>query len=450
MRTQPPVLPGASATASESPADRALELALAGERDAALRWATAILRDDPAMSTAALLAGRLLREAGRLEVAREACAVALERAIELENLPLAVAAAREAEQAGAVVGPLLDSIASAFASDSPRFGQGATPPVVLPTAESFHPLPSALSGVSLWNKAAEYVHAAKKALDDGPRAPIGRVPLFSALDREGLRELVEALVPEWVRTGQRVLEQGQAGHDAYWVARGDLEARRTTRSGETLVLAKLASGAIFGEMALLSRSPRAGSVEALRASVVVRISKSALDAIAARHLSIATELGAHCRDRMVQNLLRTSPVLRVVPERDLPALVSMFRVVSFEANDKLVARDQPPRGIYLIASGEIAVVTRDDHSSEPMVLKTLGPGDVVGEVATLLRRSTTADVVAIHPTVCLFLPIADFLGAVREHPSILAELYLLAVEREEETRAILDEETATVEDFDLL
>jgi cAMP-dependent protein kinase regulator len=451
MRTQPPVLPGAAADTHESPADRALELLLAGERDAALRWAAAILRDDPTMPTAALVAGRALREAGRLELAREACAVAVERAIELESLALAVAAAREAEAAGAAAAPLLDAIAEAFASGSPRLGRGASPPAVLPAAADFHPLASVLSGAALYNKAAEFVHAAKKALDASPRAPLGTLPLFSALDRPSLRRLVEALVPEWVRGGQFVLRQGEPGHDAYWVARGELEASRTTRAGERIVLARLGAGTIFGEMALLSRTPRVGSVEARRASIVVRISRATLDTIAGEHPSIANELGAHCRDRMVQNLLRTSPLLRKVPERDQPALVSMFRVASFEAQDKIVERDTTPRGIFLVASGEVAVVTRDEgDAGEQVVLKTLGPGDVVGEVATLLRRRTTADVVAVHPTVCLLLPVEDFLGAVREHPAILAELYLLAVEREEETRAILDGDTAVVDDFDLV
>jgi hypothetical protein len=76
----------------ESPADRALQLALAGERDAALRWSAAILRDDPGMPTALCLTGRLLGEGGREEAAREACTTAARRAIDVENLPLAVTA----------------------------------------------------------------------------------------------------------------------------------------------------------------------------------------------------------------------------------------------------------------------------------------------------------------------------------------------------------------------
>jgi CRP-like cAMP-binding protein len=446
--SKPPVLPG-SGLPEETTADRAVQLALAGERDAALRWSAAILRDDPAMPTALCLTGRLLGEGGREEAAREACTVAARRAIDVENLPLAVASAREAGRFGADVGPLLDEIAEAFCKSSSRQGRGATPPIPLPPASEFSPLPSVLTGVALNNKACELVHQAQRALSESTRPPIGAVPLFSALDQPSLRELLEALVPEWLPAGHTVIEQGAPGRAAYWVARGELEARRATKAGSTISLARLRGGSLFGEMALLSRAPRAGSVVSLRPSVVVRVEKAALDQVAQRHPVIGTQLGEHCRDRMVQNLLRVSEVLRVVPERDLPALVSRFRIVCFEQQDKLVEQDQHPQGLFLVASGEVAIVRREGDG-DPLVLKTLGVGDVVGEVATILRRKTSAEVVAVHPTVTLFLETSALLDLVKDHPVILAELYLLAVHRDEETRAILDEEASLAEDFDLL
>jgi CRP-like cAMP-binding protein len=129
--------------------------------------------------------------------------------------------------------------------------------------------------------------------------------------------------------------------------------------------------------------------------------------------------------------------------------VERFQIVCFEQHDKLVMQDEFPTGIFLIASGDVAVVRREGDG-DPLVIKTLAPGDVVGEVATLLRRKTSADVVAVHPTVTLFLPTQQLLELVRSNPAVLAELYLLAVQRDEETSAILDEEVSQAEDFDLL
>ncbi|MFX7914659.1 cyclic nucleotide-binding domain-containing protein, partial [Acinetobacter baumannii] len=76
-----------------------------------------------------------------------------------------------------------------------------------------------------------------------------------------------------------------------------------------------------------------------------------------------------------------------------------------------------------------AVVGHED-GGEGFVISTLGVGQVVGEVAVVLRRKANADVVAVTPTVTLHLPREDFMGLIREHPAIVASLYLLAVERD--------------------
>ena len=67
----------------------------------------------------------------------------------------------------------------------------------------------------------------------------------------------------------------------------------------------------------------------------------------------------------------------------------------------------------------------------------------------ILRRKSNANVIAIAPTVCLALHASDFLVLVREHPSILAGLYLLSVERDEETASILSGDTAIADDKDI-
>ncbi|HEX9295975.1 MAG TPA: hypothetical protein VF881_09065, partial [Polyangiaceae bacterium] len=90
MPKAPPELPGGPT--AESPVDRALALALADEKDTALRWAAAIVASDPAMPSGLLLTGRLLADLGRLEGAREALEICVARAIDTSQLPLAVAA----------------------------------------------------------------------------------------------------------------------------------------------------------------------------------------------------------------------------------------------------------------------------------------------------------------------------------------------------------------------
>lgn len=452
MRMAPPVLPGAQSV--DSPLDRALALLLAGEREAALRWSAAVVQKDVSVPSALILTCRLLAESGRTEAAIEGFQVGVKRAIDTGNLPLAVAAVGDLKALGIDVITHLDEIAAAFCQGSPRLSDDAAPPPPpLPADASFEPLSSFLSGPALLSKATEIIHAASQefeaAVADSEAPLISPLSLFSSLEREGLRALIECFEMITVPAGKAVISEGEEGAEAYIVARGELEVRRQD-NGTDLKLARLANGALFGEMALLSRAPRAASVVALRPSILLVAKRDALEAVAAVRPDVGVELAAHCRRRMVANLVRTSKVLLSVVASERPALVERFETKVFEKGEKLIEDGKDTSGLHLIASGEVAVIGREE-GGESFVIATLAVGETVGEVALVLRRKANADVVAVHPTVTLHLPREDFLGLVRDHPAILAGLYLCAVDRDDETTSVLDgSAVALAEDYDLV
>ncbi len=156
------------------------------------------------------------------------------------------------------------------------------------------------------------------------------------------------------------------------------------------------------------------------------------------------ELAAHCRRRMVANLARTSAVLISVPPQERTTLVERFETRIFEKGDRLVVEGEEAQGLHLVASGEVAVVAHEN--GEPIVLASLGAGDTVGEVALVLRRRANADVIAVHPTVTLFLPRGDFMALVHDHPTILHGLYMTAVRRDDETTRALDSSPVAIAD----
>ena len=445
MRTAPPDLPGSQF--SDSPLDRALALMLAGERDAALRWCAAAVQQDGSVPSSLILTCRLLADAGRTEAAVVGFKVGLSRAIDAGNLPLAVAAAADLKKLGVDVSEHMADIASAFCAGSPRLNDTiAPPPPPLPTVEQFEPLSSFLTGPALLSKATEILHTASMEYHDAAETEppmVTPLPLFSALEHEGLLALISCFEMITVSAGKHVITEGEEGAEAYIVARGELEVRRAVSDEQTISLARLGNGALFGEMALLSRAPRAGSVVALRPSILLVARRDALEVVAEKRSDVGVELAAHCRRRMVANLVRTSPVLLAVPPEERPALVERFETKVYEKGEKIIEDKCDPSGLHLIASGEVAVIGHEE-GGEGFVISTLGVGQVVGEVAVVLRRKANADVVAVHPTVTLHLPREDFIGLIREHPAIVASLYLLAVERDEETASALTGQVETV------
>lgn len=428
---------------AESPIDRALALALAGEREAALRWAAALVQHDPGSLSGLLLVGRLTADFGRQEVAREAFEICIRRSIDAGILPIAVAACSDLRKLGQDPEKHFDAIAGVFCRESKRLGDASHPPPRLPSVDDFHPLPGVLSGMALLNKTSAIVRDAKKALDDALKNRtdepwVSPSPLFSAVSQKALRRMIEVFEVETFPKGARVIEQGAPGAEAYIVARGELEVLRETDGSPPVVLARLGSGAVFGEMALLSRAPRAASVVACKPSILLRGPKEALDRVAEQEPEIGRELAAHCRRRMVQNLLRTSSVLGAVHPSERPGLVDRFVARAFEKGECLITQNEAAQGLYFVASGEVAVVRHE--GGEPFVLATLSAGDTVGEVSLVLRRPSTASVVAVHPTITLFLPRESFMALIREQPLLLAQLYELAVRRDEETAEFVAQE----------
>jgi CRP-like cAMP-binding protein len=448
MRASPPDLPGAQA--GDSPIDRALTLLLAEETEAALRWSAAVVERDPSMPSALVITCRLLQQMGRTEAAVEGFGLAVKRAIDAGNLPLAIAAIGDLRALGEEVSEPLDQVAAAFCEGSARLQEGEMPPPPLPQLHDFQPLSSFLTGPALTSKATQIVHAATSAYEEVADAALplaAPLPLFSALSRESLRDLLAAFEMITVQAGTAVIEEGAQGSEAFIVVRGELLVFREATDEDDappLVLARLVSGALFGEMALLSRAPRTASVVAARPTILLRASRDALEVVAEKRPEVGVELAAHCRRRMVANLARTSAVLVSVPPQERATLVERFQTRIFEKGDKLVRQGEEAQGLHLIASGGVAVVAH--QGDEPMVLATLVPGQTVGEVALVLRRSANADVIALHPTVTLFLPREEFLSLVLDHPAILHGLYLTAVRRDDETTLALDSVPAAMAD----
>jgi cAMP-dependent protein kinase regulator len=448
MRASPPALPGAPT--SENPIDRALALLLADEVEAALRWSAAVVERDPSNPSAVVITCRLLQLLGRTEAAAEGFELAVRIAIDAGNLPLAVAAIGDLTALEVDVTEHLDNVATAFCQGSPRLQESASPPPPLPHFEDFEPLSSFLTGPALTSKATQILHAANKLYEEasGSELPlVAPIPLFSALPKEALRDLVAAFQMITVPAGARVISEGEEGAEAYIVARGELEVSRYPVDDDgapRIVLARLTSGALFGEMALLSRAPRAASVVSTRPSILLLAKRDGLEEVAGRRPIVGIELAAHCRRRMVANLARTSPVLVSVPPGERTVLVERFETRIFEKGDRLVNTGEDAQGLHLVASGQVAVVVHE--GGEDMVLATLSPGDTVGEVALVLRRKANADVTAVHPTVTLFLPRDEFISLITDHPTILHGLYMTAVRRDDETMQALDSAPASVAD----
>lgn len=423
--------------------DAAWAAFVAGQREVAIRRCVALLEASPGQLGAALLLTELLAEA-RPDAVKATGERLVSAFIARGDLPRAVVAARTLP--GAAATKAIRAIAVAFGKGSKRVADVAPAPPPLPaeTADADGP---DVSGEALLDRAAE----ALRTLDVGeldPAAKIPLLPLFGALSPPALEQLLSVWELRTLAEGEAAIHEGTEGRDAFVVVRGHLRAERG-EGDDALTLAELGPGALFGEMALVSESPRAASVIAAEPVQLLAASREALEKLAAKTPVIGQQLSEFCRARMVSNLVRHSPILAAVGASERAALMRRFETRRFKPGEHLITFEQEPEGLFLVASGAVDVVGRD-ADGEALKVAELGPGDVVGEISLVLRRPATADVVATHQTVALELAAEQFREAIREHPSLLGELYELATKREDEMRTVVAQEALDVEEVVLL
>ncbi|MEO6601080.1 MAG: cyclic nucleotide-binding domain-containing protein [Polyangiaceae bacterium] len=439
--------------ATGSPIDQALTFAEALDYEAALRHSAALLELEPRAAMALFVSAWMLGALGDQDNAKRGLEVAVERAVDAGNLPLSVAAACKLREFGGDDAAALSLIASAFAKGSSRLLEKRGAPPHLPgVSANFTPLDDSLNGKALLEKALSILATSAGAFEaDRVAGAAPRIPpqvLFSSLDEKGLRAMIEVLSMRLVPGGSLLVKEGSSGEEAYFVARGEFDVQKAASKadGPPIALARLGSGALFGEMALLSRAPRTATVVAAVPCVVLVATKADLDKVVATAPTVGREFAEFCRRRMLENLMRTNFILRAASPAERPALVERFSIRTFEAGEKVVEQGSQAEGLHLIALGEVAIVHQDGDGTTTIVAK-LGPGEVVGEVALVLRRPAITDVVAHHPTVTLFLARERLMELVKAHPKVFVDLYELAVKRDEETSAMAAEEATEMDDF---
>ena len=427
-----------------SPLDQAHAYRLDGNEEPSLRLAIACALADPDAPGPVALIARILVDQERELPALALAGRLVDAFIRRGDLPSAVVASTVALDAGESHRSLLAAIATAFAKDATKSSIASVKPPPIPREPELSSELNKLSGDALYAEAERVLAAYTDSTDPVSRGAVPSLPLFGTLDKRELEQLLSAVRVEEVSKGHEIVRQGDPGNEAFVVARGALKVVRREGADETL-LAQLGPGAIFGEMALISESPRSASVIALEPAQLLVLARPELERAAEDAPELGSQLSAYCHGRMHLNLIRHARVLSGLrPEQRAELLASLDSRV-FEVRVPLIERDQEHHSIFLIASGAVSISVPED--GERLVLATLGPGEVVGEMSLILRRPASADVFALYPTVAYEITGEKLSQLMRIYPPLLVELYDLATRRDEEIRATASSEAVAADDI---
>lgn len=266
-----------------------------------------------------------------------------------------------------------------------------------------------------------------------------QIPLFSDLPKNAFIELLVQMDMREVQPGDYVVREGDSGDSFFVLATGQVRVTRKDEEGNEIDLAILTDGAFFGEMAVLQDSPRTASVIAEHESQIFELKKDVLDSVVEQFPSVAKVLRNFYRQRLLSTAMATHPLFRPFSPDERRSLMEMFKSKNFSEGDVLLAEGKKGTGLFILLYGAMEV--SKDNDGDKIVLATLGPGDMFGEMSLLTGAPTSATVKAISDCFVLRLSKKKFDEIIMTHPQILELVAMVSDERASINDALLGQES---------
>jgi CRP-like cAMP-binding protein len=117
------------------------------------------------------------------------------------------------------------------------------------------------------------------------------------------------------------------------------------------------------------------------------------------------------------------PLFGELDHHDLSHVAGWVSEKRFGDGDVLIEEGELPTDVFLLETGTV------DVTHEDQLIATLGPGDVVGEIALLEPQRRTATVTATSAVRTVALSVEDFSSMDAEMPEITRQLRTIAERR---------------------
>ena len=120
-------------------------------------------------------------------------------------------------------------------------------------------------------------------------------------------------------------------------------------------------------------------------------------------------------------LLHRSSLFTELSQAELETLVRSAERRDFGRDEVIFAINEPADGLYVVASGRVKVSIPSSEGKE-IIIATLGPGQIFGEMALIDDEPRSASVVAQLASTTYRIRRADFERILELHPSMARKL----------------------------
>ena len=267
--------------------------------------------------------------------------------------------------------------------------------------------------------------------EESLREKLNRMHLFAELSAENINSLVAKSKKQQFSPGTVVCREGEYGDTFFAILDGSVEITINTAGYDSLTLANLGEGDVFGEMAALSGYPRSATVAAKDDLYLLEIPSEVLKELMKMSPRFKEIIEEKYTIRAVRTYLRKVPLFGNLSDAVIQELEGKVKLLSFNQGDVIFREGDPGDSLYIIRNGFVKISKQKGDKDQ--IIAYLAQGSYFGEMALLEDERRSATVSAFTKVEIIQVVKDDFNTLLGRDPKLAEEINDIIMERKLKT-----------------
>ncbi len=258
---------------------------------------------------------------------------------------------------------------------------------------------------------------------------LARSDLLPGIGEQAFAAIAPQVTVRRVETGEVLAERGEEAAEVFVVLDGQLEVALDHEDASQQV-ATLGTGAVVGEIGVLSGDRRSATLRATAATTVAVIPRAAFRELLADNPEAAEELAGRALDRLrrTQLVAHFNERFGVFEPEALAMVEAVAEWVKLRAGDTLFEEGDAGDAAYLVATGRLRVV-RTPPGQPPQEQGEIGRSEIVGELSLVDGEPRSASVHAVRDSNLIRFTRDAYEELVERYPQVGIEITKMALRR---------------------
>ncbi|MGQ0793527.1 MAG: NAD(P)-binding domain-containing protein [Deltaproteobacteria bacterium] len=256
-----------------------------------------------------------------------------------------------------------------------------------------------------------------------------RVPMFTGIQRQLLRELMTQSDVTQARKDQLILKQGDYSTNFFSIVTGGVQVVPKGGSERDIFIKQ---GEFFGEMGLLADRRNSATVKASEHSILIETPRRRMLKLINSEQSVKRIIDEAFILRTLQSTLSIS-----ISAEEFQTIAPKLEVVAYKKGDVICKEAEVSDSFYVIRLGS-AKISKKAKDGSDYVITYISTGNYFGEAALLSEDHVrTATVSAATKSEAIRILSSDFKALMQKHPQLESRVRAEMGRRKVETSAIL-------------